>query len=83
MQYLNEFHRRQHLLSKRMEKERSGMPPTSPQAFIAQVNRLRKPSQEAKSKNGLCAIIGLNPEGSKSGSRGLNPRRADDTPGHS
>jgi hypothetical protein len=52
MQYLNEFHRRQHLLSKQMEKERSEMPPTSPQAFIDQVNRLRKQSQDAKSKYG-------------------------------
>jgi hypothetical protein len=44
MRCLNEFHRRQHLLSKQMEKGRSEMPPTSPRAFIDQVNRLRRQS---------------------------------------
>jgi len=51
MEYLNEFHRRQHLLSKQMERERSETPPTSPQAFIDQVNRLRRQSQDVKSKS--------------------------------
>jgi len=51
MQYLNEFHREQHKLSKQMEREHLEKRPMSPQVFIDQVNRLRNQSRDAKNKS--------------------------------
>jgi hypothetical protein len=45
MQYLNEYHRQRHLLSKQMEKERSEKPPMSPQEWQEQVKLLTRRSQ--------------------------------------
>ncbi len=50
MQYLNEFHRQQHLRSMQMEKERSAKPPLSLEAWLLQVNRLKTRGQAANDK---------------------------------
>lgn len=48
MKFLNDFHRQQHELSKKLAAERSKGPPVSQQKFLEQVRRLSKQSQDAE-----------------------------------
>jgi hypothetical protein len=50
MEFLNDFHRQQHELSKTLVAERSKAPPVSQRKFLDQVRRLSKQSPDAKAE---------------------------------